>query len=133
MLAQVRRDERERGPVLVRARDGNRKTHRDRRRARLALDYLDAHAGLDYGLRVTLRRRGARGELRREVRLKTRDELRREAARETDDEVRLRVVLFVEGAHVVERQLLKRSDRAHVVMAVRVARVDEVVEPLLAK
>src|SRR5215213_5118438 len=61
VLAQIRRDERECGPVLVGARDRDWEAHRDGGRARLALDYRDAHPARHLRLRVTLRRARARG------------------------------------------------------------------------
>ncbi len=60
-------------------------------------------------------------------------ELVRVAARQPDDEVGLRVVLPVEIAHVVERQLLQRGERADVVMPVGVSGVDDVIESFFAE
>src|SRR5205085_7526119 len=92
VLAEVGGDEGERGPVLVRAVDGDGKAQGDGRGARLALDDLDPHARGDARLAETLRRSLARRKLR-EVCFHARAEVRMVASGEAGHAARLRLVV----------------------------------------
>src|SRR4030095_12423343 len=55
------------------------------------------------------------------------------ASGKSDHKVGLSVVRFVEGLDIFERQLLERTDGAHVVMLIGMAVVDQIVKVFFAK
>src|SRR6185369_3092349 len=132
MLAEIGSGHRERNPVRRRTRDVNWKAERNRRRTRITRHDCNAVTRSELR-RIEASLVGRAGWELLEVAPDVLLEPLRVASSKTEYKVHARVMGAIEGAHVLQRELLQRPDRPAIVMSVWMSGVNDVVEVFLTE